>query len=492
VNDDPRHHVRSGFAARGEAPTSADERPAPAAGTVSGGTADAAAAETTASPTGEASPADPADAIPLSTWAPPPLPMREPTAGWAPAAEARPLDAPPETDDIGAAEPPEPAPIEVPPVVDVRDLDWDAVRAAAAPAPIRSRLGAIVERFAALLDQPGGAGLLFDSDRIDATDRAIRVRELSAEGPLWFVGDLHGDLLALEAALALIRREGGEAPPRLVLLGDLFDDGGQPVEVLARVFELMLKAPDRVCVVAGNHDEALGWNGSRFTADVTPSDFSELLNVHLDDRDLVAAGQLAVRLFAAAPRALFLPDGLLVAHGGIPLADLHAELRSTGDWNAPAVLSDFVWTRAHARARRKLPNRTSRGGQFAREDFADFCRLAAELGRPVTHMVRGHDHVEERFAVYDSYAPHALLTIVALSRRLAREAFGPFERAPCVARWLPGALPQIYRLCIPHEIVRDLHRADLEAGATGEEPVPAMPEPVTPSAPPSPGPEESR
>ena len=67
-----------------------------------------------------------------------------------------------------------------------------------------------------------------------------------SDEPLWFIGDLHGDLLALEAALALIAREtererAGTA--RIVLLGDLFDDGGYGLETLLRVFELILDAP---------------------------------------------------------------------------------------------------------------------------------------------------------------------------------------------------------------------------------------------------------
>ena len=81
--------------------------------------------------------------------------------------------------------------------------------------------------------------------------------------------------------------------------------------------------------------------------------------------------------------------------------------RETGDWNDPQCLTDFVWTRAHPRARKKLPNRTSRGSQFGYEDFAAFCALSATLGRPVTHMVRGHDHVEERYEIYPAYARDA-------------------------------------------------------------------------------------
>jgi len=366
---------------------------------------------------------------------------------------------------LGAAAPVTPAAAVAPlvlPMVEVEALDWAEVRAAVDPGAVRARMRHTVERMEALLDQPGGPGLLFDASRAGADDRAIRVETagLPPDAPLWFVGDLHGDLLALEAALALVRHahasEGGAAP-RLVFLGDLFDDGGYGLELLLRVFELIADAPGSVCLVAGNHDEALGFDGARFVSTVTPSDFAEFLDAHLAHEWMTRAGKLAVRLVAHAPRALFFPDGLLVAHGGFPLTDLHAELAATGDWNSPRCLADFVWTRAHPRARKKIPNRVSRGSQFGHEDFAAFCALSARLGRPVTHMVRGHDHVEERYAIYPAYAAHPVLTTVALSRRLAREAFGPYERVPTVARWVPGALPQVYRLHVPAALVRDVY-----------------------------------
>jgi hypothetical protein len=64
-------------------------------------------------------------------------------------------------------------------------------------------------------------------------------------------------------------------------------------------------------------------------------------------------------------------------------------------------------------------------------------------------MVRGHDHADDRYEIYPAYEAHPVLTTVALSRRLDREAFGPFERVPTIARWVPGALPQVHRLHVP-------------------------------------------
>ena len=364
------------------------------------------------------------------------------------------------------------APPSIPPAVDVHDLDWERIAALVKPGALRARMRTTVERLEALLDSEHGAQLLFDDRRDSSSDRVLNLGDLPDE-PLWFIGDLHGDLLALDAALALVAREsesGDAVPARIVLLGDLFDDGGYGLETLLRVFELILQRPRSVCLLAGNHDEALGYNGARFTATVSPSDFADFLNENLAHEWIGRAGKLAVRLVARAPRALFFPDGLLAAHGGFPLRDLHELLADAGEWNDPRCLTDFVWARAHPRARKKLPNRTSRGSQFGYEDFAAFCSLATTLGRPVTHMIRGHDHVDERYEIYPAYAATPVLTTVALSRRLARELFGPFVRVPTIARWIRGSLPQVYRLHIPEQHVRGCYP---EETADDETPAPA-------------------
>ena len=54
------------------------------------------------------------------------------------------------------------------------------------------------------------------------------------------------------------------ARPRIVFLGDFFDDEGFGLEVLLRVFELVLEAPGASASIAGNHDEALSYDGVRF------------------------------------------------------------------------------------------------------------------------------------------------------------------------------------------------------------------------------------
>lgn len=377
-------------------------------------------------------------------------------------------EAPPDTAVLEPTQEQAPSPIPpIPPVIEVRDLDWAAVRKVIDPPAIRARMRATVERMETLLDSAGGPGLLFDADRENAADHVIRVSAMDEASPLWLIGDLHGDLLALEASLLLIESDAGDgAPPRIVFMGDLIDDEGFGLELLLRVFELILERPGRISVIAGNHDEGLSYDGSRFASSVFPSDFADFLNANLAHEWIERAGKVAMRLTAHAPRALFFPDGLLVAHGGFPLADRHAALSETGDWNDPLCLSDFVWSRAHPKARKKLPNRFTRGSQFGYEDFASFCSLSARLGRPVTHLARGHDHPDERYAIPPGYRAHPILTTVALSRRLPRELFGPYERTPTLARVITGSLPQVYQLFPPAELVNEIFpQPEIEAEA---------------------------
>jgi hypothetical protein len=278
----------------------------------------------------------------------PPLSNREPEVG----AEAMRATGDPQPPAGGESPVPPPPPI--PPVIDVHDLDWQHIVGSLRPGGLRARIRATVEQLEAMLDSEGDAQrMLFDDQRDGAFDRALKVATVS-EDPLWFIGDIHGDLLALNAALALIDRESkreGAQFARIVLLGDLFDDGGYGLETLLQVFELIVKRPQSVCLLAGNHEEALGYNGARFTATVSPSDFCDFLNENLAHEWIGRAGKLAVRIAAHAPRALFFPDGLLAAHGGFPLADLHERLAQTGNWNAPECLSFGPFVRVPTIAR---------------------------------------------------------------------------------------------------------------------------------------------
>jgi len=308
-------------------------------------------------------------------------------------------------------------------------------------------------------------GLLFDQFRnFDSQNMVFEVDATKVEREIWFLGDVHSDLLALESALVYIRRRGN--PFAIVLLGDLFDDGPLGAETVLRVMRLILDDPSFVTLIVGNHDEALeiSTDGTKFLATVSPCEFSEWLNAPDQQSNPLARklGELTVELVSRCPRALFFKDGLIAAHGGVPLPDVWDSLASVRDLNQPNCLQDFVWTRPHHRRKRTIPNRSKKGAGLGYEDFDDFCERAGNLfGFPVRWMIRGHDHVDtvERFASFDAYESHPMLTINTLCYRLYRENLGEHVRAPCIAKHVPGELPEIHCLRIPEALVSRVYPA---------------------------------
>ena len=279
---------------------------------------------------------------------------------------------------------------------------------------------------------------------------------------LWFVGDIHGDLLALEAALGYIDRVTSAeklAFPTIVFLGDLFDRMQYGYETVLRILALAKDRPGHILWLAGNHDVAFKYSektGS-FVAEVSPAELADWLNERAKtDAFAERIGKCAVKLGALLPRAIFLPDGLLAAHGGVPHTDLHGGIKSVVELNDGKSLQDFVWTRLHPRARQRVPNRNSKSCDVGILDFEAFCACATvALAQPVSRMVRGHDHiVDKRFEFYSNYKKNQVLTINTLSRREEGEWSENFVTTPCVARYWPNCLPEVHRLSLPEELVK--------------------------------------
>ena len=293
-------------------------------------------------------------------------------------------------------------------------------------------------------------------------------------GNLWFVGDLHCDLLALAATWEFIRTQDASAgPPHVVFLGDVIDRGFYGYETLLYLFRLIRDHGGQVGVLPGNHDE-FSWDetAGRFRSPVQPAETIDQFNDALASREesaqkQVAVGRHAARFFAERPRAIFLPDGLLVAHGGFPHEDLLPALDSRAALNAPECLKDFVWLR-FSTARRRRVNRALSGCEFGRQNFSDFCQVASKrLGVPVARMVRGHDHVPDRYRVSDDWG-YPVLTINAMCRPLESEyGVGP-RPTPVVARYIPGELPQLYLLKLSEQEIERAYGGGADEVARGE------------------------
>jgi hypothetical protein len=325
------------------------------------------------------------------------------------------------------------------------------------------------------LADPANAGrLLFDNFRTDCPEVAIVPDPDAVPRSLWVVGDVHADVLALANLIEFARREGekeGE-PPAFVFLGDFVDRGRHDHETLLLVFDLVTRDPGRVCVVPGNHDVDLRWGekSQKFGVTITPAEYCDHLNGLVGggaaaDRERVELARLAIEFWRGRPRAVFLPDGTLLSHGGFPHTDTHDSLKTRADLGSRRCLDDFLWARL-SESPRKRPNRGNRGHEFGSNDFSQFCRvMTGQLGVPVRRFVRGHDHVLRRWQLPHEYLDHPVLTINAMGWRMDGEgepSDGPHP-LPVVARHVPGELPRVVRVPLdPVEVDRGLGRVPPE------------------------------
>jgi len=272
------------------------------------------------------------------------------------------------------------------------------------------------------------------------------------------IGDIHADLVGLACSLAYIKatRKAGDPPSVVILLGDLIDDMDENVETLAMVSDFMTGDQDdlELLVVRGNHDVSLQLTPSgEFTSSVDPCEFCDQLTSSRDQpfgQDNARIARSFVTYMQAAPAAIFLRDGTLLAHGGAPHPDLHAKIVDVETLGGPDAASDFTWARLPANIKRRLalPQGASRSRELGAYDFNAFRELAAGiLGFPVERIVRGHEHVGERFEVLLGPWEGRVITINNMSWRLSRE-YGPSSQTnPCIAEWRSG------RPIIPHRLI---------------------------------------
>ena len=220
---------------------------------------------------------------------------------------------------------------------------------------------------------------------------------------------------------------------------------------------LIREYPGRITVLPGNHD-LISWDADgRFVSPVEQGDYVCGLNALLQpdaqaDPDQLKVGRLAARFFAELSRALVLPDGTFLTHAGFPHTDLIDQIQRPGDLDRDDCRQDFAWLRISESSRRKQPNRGNKGCEFGYEDFSRFCtQVGKVLQQPVRRMIRGHDHIIQRYRLHQSYREHPVVTLNTMCRLLDGEVIlgdrGPIRA--CIARLRPGELPQVHRLPIP-------------------------------------------
>ena len=232
------------------------------------------------------------------------------------------------------------------------------------------------------------------------------------------LGDVHGDLPALVAAADSVRARAAENGREafLFVLGDAIDRGRDSAGCAAFVMRLArgldpARRGTRLVFVRGDHDLGLSWNpdARRFSSMVEPADWAERLNALPPDDPERDVARDYIGFVRESPAAILLRgagEGILLAHGGVPHADLLSGLDSIEAVGAPSCDRDFAWCRV-ASARRKIPNRASLLCDIGLDDISDFLNLLSRIvtgqnvgeaddiqhsAFSIRHFIHGHEH----------------------------------------------------------------------------------------------------
>lgn len=296
-----------------------------------------------------------------------------------------------------------------------------------------------------------------------------------ARDDIWYVGDLHGDILAASAAVNFIL--GRNPAARIVFLGDLIDRQPYALEVFALVLKNAIEHPGQILWLEGNHDAGLFWKEEdgtgKFSSLWTPCEFADWLNLPENGKygDL---GKKFIEIAKALPCALFLRDGLFVVHGGIPCKSILTSLDPSGmtvdTLRGESFLKSYYGTRiAH--------KRSSIGSNEAGYEQTEMFSMlsAAALGFPIRGILRGHDHPSEvqRYEFYSKGVTRdrdkdivPVLTFVSLSAWLPDErTSSPFETDLLVAHHRENAMPELMKLKLPAGLVESFWHRDSECAS---------------------------
>ncbi len=221
------------------------------------------------------------------------------------------------------------------------------------------------------------------------------------------IGDVHGDLPALAAAVDAILAKAAESGREafVIALGDAIDRGSDSAGCAAFLMRLARnedggRAGARLVFVRGDHDAALSFDDAtgRFASAVEPAEWAERLNDLPPDADERRVAREWIDFVREAPPAILLrndAEGVLLSHGAVPHADLLPRLKTLADVDSPECGRDFTCCRV-ASSGRKFPNRSSLFCDVGLLDVADFLDWlaihAGGEGFAVRHFVHGHEH----------------------------------------------------------------------------------------------------
>ncbi|MEM1688202.1 MAG: metallophosphoesterase family protein [Nanopusillaceae archaeon] len=138
--------------------------------------------------------------------------------------------------------------------------------------------------------------------------------EIKSKGEILIIGDLHGDISALDTILSNVKINDFLANKEniLISLGDLIDRGKNGVEVIYKLTNLGNNYLGQVIILRGNHEVSRPY-------EVFPFNFDEELLEKYGEQGKNLLEFTIENFFKKLPLAAYIPKEIFIVHGGIPI-----------------------------------------------------------------------------------------------------------------------------------------------------------------------------
>ena len=138
-------------------------------------------------------------------------------------------------------------------------------------------------------------------------------RLLSLQSPIHIFGDIHGNLKDLHFFSDNLWKFGADVTDsKFLFLGDYVDRGQQSLEVVAYLFALKLRWPDKFFLIRGNH-ELRSMNGQRW-----PTSFKGQCRRRFGEAIGMKVWEEINCAFDCMPLAAVVDESIFCCHGGVP------------------------------------------------------------------------------------------------------------------------------------------------------------------------------
>jgi predicted phosphodiesterase len=269
------------------------------------------------------------------------------------------------------------------------------------------------------------------------------------DGEIYIIGDLHGCLCNLEAALSpgqidFFNRVQENPRLKLFFLGDYVDRGLCSTETLRLIWLLKNRYPENIYLLQGNHDthSIHELDGSpTVQSDAYPADFHEIYCDYLGIDYFTRLAALEQKM----PVAFFLETKemtIMLCHGGIVRDHNLDQITSRQALAKPHLTREILWSDPNEHLS-EVNNQVETRFCFSRQSAETFLdKVGADL------IIRGHEAVETGYqAIWDT----KLITIFSAGGPGNFCAYGNYENV--TPHYLSLQLKRGKFIIEPHEIL---------------------------------------